>query len=135
MQDVIRNGIISSVNSQNGTARVYYPERGSTTADFPLFAFWGEYKMPEIGEQVVVLHLSNDTSSGVILGKFWDDKNKPPEGLTYKRVMGDGAFEQFSGEQVLLRGPEIRFEHSGGSITLSELLALRGRVEALERRL
>ena len=39
MEDVIRIGTISAVDTVNGTARVYYPDRGATSAPLQLFAF------------------------------------------------------------------------------------------------
>ena len=38
------------------------------------------YSMPEVGDQVLVLHLSNGTEAGVVLGRPWSEKTKPPEG-------------------------------------------------------
>lgn len=42
--------------------------------------FSGVYSMPEVGDQVLVLHLSNGSEAGVVLGRPWSRKTKPPEG-------------------------------------------------------
>ena len=56
----LRIGKISSFNFPKGTARVTYEDKdGSTTAEFP-FLSW-QYMMPEVGDQVLVAHLSNGT--------------------------------------------------------------------------
>lgn len=77
--DEIRMGKISSINYTDGTARVTYADRnGSVTREIPFLSF--EYNMPAIGDMVLVVHLSNGAEAGVILGRAWSDKNKPPEG-------------------------------------------------------
>lgn len=134
MEDIIRIGSISSVDPINGTARVYYPDRDSTTAPLNLFAYRGEYSLPVVGDQVVVLHLPNDTSSGVILGRFWGGESLPPAGAEYQKNMTAEVYEAARGGNYTLHGNEIGFEGAAGSITLSELISLRSRVDALERR-
>ena len=69
MEDIVRVGMVSSV--ENGMVRVYYPDREETTASLHLFAGNGEYSLPQVNDQVIVLHLSNDTSTAVVLGSFW----------------------------------------------------------------
>lgn len=75
----LRIGKISSIDYANGKASVTYEDlNDSTTAAFSFLAW--QYMMPEEGEQVLVAHLSNGTSSAVILGPVWHDGNRPPEG-------------------------------------------------------
>ena len=76
--DVIRIGKVSSVNAGSGMVRVTYPDKDdSVTAELPVFSFTDEYKMPKVGSQVLVVHLSNGTSAGVCLGHYWNKSNKP----------------------------------------------------------
>ena len=35
--------------------------------------------MPKIGQEVLVLHLSNGQSAGILMGKYWNKKNIPPD--------------------------------------------------------
>lgn len=80
MPDVLRIGKISSINYKNGTARVTYPDRGGdTTPEIPFLAF--EYWMPKEEDQVLVAHLPNGPAAAVILGPFWYNGNRPPEGF------------------------------------------------------
>lgn len=134
MQDIVRVGFISSVSREAGTARVYYPDRGATTAELPLFSGWGETAFPEPGEQVAVIHLSNDTSSGVILGRFFDKTAVPQAHVEYMKQMGKKAGMRVEEGRLFLDADEIVLENSGGKMTLTELLNLRERVEALERK-
>lgn len=132
MNDLIRIGFISTVDAKNGMAQVYYPEQGNTTAYLHLFSMNGEYQPPEIGAQVLVLHLPDDTSSGVILGKFWNSEALPQTDAEYKKELGAGAFVEWKKGTYKIRADEILFEGSAGTMTLSEIIRLRERVERLE---
>ena len=79
MENNIRLGKISAVDYAAGTVRVVYHEKDdAVTAPIPLIS--SEYFMPEVDDMVMVLHLSNGTEAGVVLGRPWSEKNKPPEG-------------------------------------------------------
>ena len=134
MQDVSRVGYISTVNPDAGMAKVHYPETGNTTSDLPLYKFGDEYRMPKIGDQVIVIHLSNDSSSGIILGKFWDETDPPKEKEGYRKGFHGRAFEKVQENIYTLHADEIILEGSAGSISLSKLISLEKRIEALERR-
>lgn len=96
MAHEIRIGKISSVDAASGMVRVVYHDRDDdVTAPIPLLA--QEYKLPQIGQQVLVLHLSNGSEAGVVLGAYWNQNNRPPEsgeGL-YRKELGDSAGEAF----------------------------------------
>lgn len=77
--ETVRIGKISSVNYEEGTVRVVYHEKDDcVTTEIPLLS--GEYMMPEVDDTVLVLHLSNGAEAGIVLGRPWNDENKPPEG-------------------------------------------------------
>lgn len=85
----IRLGKISSIDYAKGMARVVYHEKDDdVTRLIPLLSH--EYKMPPVGSQVLVVHLSNGTEAGVVLGRPWSDKNAPPEGGAnlYRKDLG-----------------------------------------------
>lgn len=75
----IRTGKISSVNYEQGTVRVFYPDTGNVTVEIPVLNFNGEYKMPKIDDMVLVTHLSNGSALGIVGGTFWSPGNIPPE--------------------------------------------------------
>ena len=59
---------------------------------------------------VMVLHLSNGTEAGVVLGRPWSEKNKPPEG-------SKGLYRK-----DLARSPgEAMIRYKDGTITPEEL--------------
>lgn len=132
MEDVIRVGLISTVDKEHGTAQVYYPDRDSVTGQLHLFAFRAEFAPPAVGDQVVVVHLSNDTSTGIILGRFWGNADPPPSGVDYQKEIAPGVSGCVQGGTYTLTAPEIMMNGNAGSISLSELVGLRERVERLE---
>ena len=78
MSDLIRVGCVSKINYKEGTIEVTYPDRDDAVTDpFPVLSFNDEYKMPGIGDDVLVLHLSNGSALGVVLGPYWNEDNKP----------------------------------------------------------
>lgn len=76
----IRIGKVSSVDYEKGMMRVTYKDKDeSVTVDFPMLNYNDEYRMPKVGQQVAVAHLSNGSSRGVILGEIWNQRNMPHE--------------------------------------------------------
>ena len=74
----IRVGKISSVDYTSGTVRVVYEDQDdAVTRPLPLLSF--EYLMPEVDDMVLVLHLSNGTEAGFVIGRPWSDQRVPPE--------------------------------------------------------
>ena len=109
--DNIRIGTVGTVNYQNATVSVVYADMNDlATAELPYFSFTGEYKMPKVGEQVLVLHLSNGESFGVVLGGFFSDEDLPKEsgeGLFYKQLTDSIAIKA-KGDTLELAGANIK---------------------------
>ena len=79
--DTVRVGLVSSVNQDTGMVRVTYPDRDrEVTPELPFFKMGNEYQMPEVNDMVLVLHLSNDSSMGIVMGGFWNDEELPVSG-------------------------------------------------------
>lgn len=79
MGNEVRLGKVSAIDYATGMVRVVYHEKDdSVTRLIPLIS--NEYQMPEVEDQVLVIHLSNGTEAGVVIGRPWSEKNKPPEG-------------------------------------------------------
>lgn len=82
--NIIRIGKVSAVDTAKGLVAVTYADRDdSVTQLLPMLST--RYHLPEPGDQVLVLHLSNGAEAGVVLGRFWSDKNLPKE-------TGEGLF-------------------------------------------
>ena len=135
MKNVIRVGRISSINPENSLVRVYYPDKDSTTSELPLFHFHREFMLPKVNDQVIVLHLSNDTSSGVVLGGFWNEIDQPPKMAEYRKNLESDSYEMLQKGDFIIHSPQITLEGEAGTVTLSEILEMKSRLEVLERRL
>lgn len=128
----IRVGKVSSLDYANGMMQVVYNDKGkSVTAKLPYANFNNEYNMPPVGSSVLVTHLSNGSSRGVVLGTMWNKKNTPAESgqNLYRKEMSStkGAaiqrYDDGSG-QYLLKSPNISLnginetELSGPKVTI-----------------
>lgn len=79
MKDCIRRGTVESINYQNGTVKIVQEDRDNAVSfDLPLMSF--EYNPPEIGDMVIAVFLSNDSTQGFILGKPYNNLNRPTNG-------------------------------------------------------
>lgn len=139
-EKLIRIGKISKVEYDTGMAEVTYPDMdNSVTALFPILNLNEEYKMPAVGEEVLVLHLSNGSASGLILGPYWNIENTPAVSgentfrKEFSKTQGT-AYIQYKDGTVELRGPAIRFVCSSGAFTAAQVLNLFTRVSSLEER-
>lgn len=146
----IRIGKVSSVDYENGMVRVLYTDRdGSVTKGLPVVTFNDEYKMPRVGQYVLVVHLSNGSEAGYVLGTYWNMSNVPSKsgkgvyrkelgfkpGEAYIEYDSEGQRLELHADNVLLSGVKvdiiadavdieagtITFTDSGGSLTLAEI--------------
>nr|WP_325300161.1 hypothetical protein [uncultured Dysosmobacter sp.] len=125
-----RIGRVSSINYENGMIEVTYPDLDdSVTDELPVCSFNGEYKMPDIGQDVLVLHLSNGSAAGVVLGPYWNESNKPEvsgKGV-YRKEMGPKpgqAYTQYKDGTLEVRGPAVRFVCNSGAVTVAQLIQI-----------
>lgn len=122
--DGIRIGTVSSVNYAAGTVSVAYQDRGDGgTDEMPYFAFGGQYRMPKKDQMVLVLHLANGSSMGVVMGLIWNNQNKPPVSGAdaFWMDLAAGAALQAVGGAITLKGSSITLD-GGGSITVSKII-------------
>lgn len=112
--DVIRIGTVSKIDKENGMAEIIYHDRDDKVSDLlPCFAYHDEYKMPKVGDKVLVVHLSNGQEMGIVMGKYWNEKNKPIDKEdTYRQQFDyDGKayvkYNEKTGE-LLIKAPKIK---------------------------
>ena len=132
-EKLIRIGKVSSVNYDQGMIRVTYPDRDdSVTAEIPMFSFTDEYKMPKVGSQVLVVHLSNGAAAGVCLGHYWNEKNVSKatgEGVFRKELAqayGE-AFIEYKDGTVTIHADKIKFD---GTVTATKSVTVSEDVKA-----
>lgn len=130
-EKVVRIGRVSSIDMDAGMVSVTYPDLdGATTGKLPLFSMGDEYKMPGIGQEVLVLHLSNGQSAGVVMGKYWNKRNMPPES-------GAGVFHKELGEvfgeaYMHYESGRLKFHDGAGSFSVATIKKILKRLDALD---
>ena len=131
MADNIRVGNVSNVDYKKGMIEATYPDLDDSVTDaFPVFSFTDEYKMPKVGDEILVLHLSNGESAGIVLGRYWNEDNEPP--AYGKNVFRKELGETFGEAYIQYKNGDITFHDPGGTSTLDSILR---RLSALEARL
>ncbi len=107
IRNIVRKGVVSSVNPANGTARVIFQEKDNDiSAEYHLLNRGSgklkDYWIPDINDQVVCLCEANDKnfSSGWILGSWFSDEAAPQvQNAEIRRVdFGDGSFIEYNRE-------------------------------------
>ncbi|MCI2105399.1 MAG: hypothetical protein LKK00_01580 [Intestinimonas sp.] len=131
MGNEIRLGKVSAVDYATGMVRVVYHEKDdSVTRMIPLLS--SEYAMPEVEDQVLVLHLSNGAEAGVVIGRPWSKKNKPPEGAAglYRKDMartpGEAMIRYKDGTFTL----KVNNAVVSGNLTVTGALTVAGKITA-----
>ena len=118
---LIRIGRVSSVDYENGMVSVTYPDLDDSTTDaFPVFSFTDEYKMPGIGQDVLVLHLSNGQTAGIVMGKFWNRQNIPSNSgeNVFRKELGRSygeAYIEYNGDDLIFK------DSNAGAVRLSQI--------------
>jgi len=127
MNDCIRIGIVSRVNYENGSVRVTYPDKdNAVSGELPCFSHC--YEMPQVGEMVVVVYLSNGKSEGFAVGKYFNPSNLPVEfgkGIIYKPLGKKGFFKYdeendtltIQAGKIILEGGTYEVNADSASIT------------------
>ena len=88
-----RIGTVSSVDPETGMVSVLFEDRdGEVTELLPYATFNEEYKLPQLGAKVVVIHLSNGGEMGIILGTYWNEYNAAGNPGTFHKDLGGGAY-------------------------------------------
>ncbi|MDX5091601.1 phage baseplate assembly protein V [Lactobacillus crispatus] len=105
LKNLVRVGIVSSVDYQKGTAKVAFEDRDDMVS--PDLQILGknsysnkDYWLPEPEEQVLCLFLPNGNAQGFILGSLYNDEDKLPIKNKNKRHVrfGDGTFIDYDRE-------------------------------------
>lgn len=142
MKDVIRVGFVSSIHYEKGFVQVTYPDReNAVSGELPYFSDY--YQMPEVGDRVVVLYMTNGNHEGFVLGKYYHDENMPVKsgkGLIHKPLHQNGAEIRYQqdNDAFYLKAGEIQVDGNtvnvnGNNITLfANSLALSGGKSSIE---
>lgn len=131
LRRMVRVGRVSSINPNEMSARVTFPDMDdSVSDDLPIMTFGSQtaksYWMPDIDEQVLCLMLPNTSgkgsNDGFIIGSFFSDADKPVKmGAGIRRIdFGDGSFmehDRTTGNLKIVATGDITIQ--GKSISLN----------------
>lgn len=141
---LIRVGRVSKIDYETGMMAVTYPDLDdAVTSLLSVASLNDEYKMPEIGDDVLVMHLPSGQARGVVVGKYWNGENRPAKSgpKLYRKEYGHRkgeAYMEYDGGTLLLKANKIVLQTASGSISvdniISRLASLESRVSALEGR-
>ena len=138
---LIRVGRVSNIDYESGMISVTYPDLDdAVTTMLSVVSFNDEYQMPEVGDEVLALHLPSGQARGLVLGKYWNSENRPAvtgKGKYRKEFTNTAgeAYTQYSDAVLLYFAPEIKFTNSSGSITVSDLIDMKSDVADLKTRM
>lgn len=100
--NISRVGKVSSVNPDNMTARVTFADKNNMlSAELPIINRGSknnkDYWLPDVGEQVVCLFLSNGINQGFVLGSYFSDPAPPQISSVNKRRLdfADGTYIEY----------------------------------------
>lgn len=109
---------------------VTYPDLDDcTTVKLPMLAFADEYKMPAVGDEVIVLHMGNGSAMGFVLGKYWNkSKHSLKTGLNVYRkefghVPGQAYMEYEDGGNLVISANDIVFKTSAGTVSVNQIIS------------
>ncbi|MCI7097539.1 MAG: phage baseplate assembly protein V [Lachnospiraceae bacterium] len=124
----LRIGRVSAINYPHGMISVTYPDLDDAVTDYlPMLAVGDEYKMPGIGEEVLVIHMPNGYAGGIVLGKYWNEDNRPAKSGkdVYRKEFGQKqgeAYLEYSNDRLLIHAKKIIFESDAGKIDISDFI-------------
>lgn len=141
---MIRIGTVTNVYPENGKVKVYYEDTESSSLPLPMVSMNREQSMPDVGDTVITLHMTNGSSQGFCIGTYFDDDYEGSE--KYTKEFDDKAFVECDKgnyrlvcEDITLESKEINLKCEKGNITLSELLKkldeYEKRIKVLESKL
>ena len=103
-RQIVKEGIVSSVYPERHAARIAFEDKdGLISAELPVLTTWAfsnkSYGLPDVGEKVICLFLTNDETSGagVIIGSRYHDKSTPVVSSQDKARIdfSDGTFVEY----------------------------------------
>jgi phage baseplate assembly protein gpV len=123
--DVIRIGNVSAVDRSTGMVSVVYQDQdGGTTGFLPYFSCGDEFKPPAVDDMVLVAHLSNGATRGIVIGRFWNKSNVPPDSeADWYKKLSDIAFMKYVSESdtIHIKASNVVFELDGKIVDLKDL--------------
>lgn len=112
--EMIKHGIVSSIDAAKCTARVTFPDRDEVvSAELPILqhnvGFARIYTMPEVGQAVLCAFMGTGMEDGFILGSFYNAENPPPATDAGIHVIDfkDGGRIEYSGGKFKISNADL----------------------------
>ncbi len=131
LKNIVRVGLVSSVDPATGTVRVAF-EDGLVSYDLPVIVPQTlknkDYCMPDVGEHVVCLFLPPGNAQGFVLGAHYSSGDTPPVNDPNKRGtwFAEGTYVEFDRSTSTLaincKGP-ITIKATGNVIVTGDVIA------------
>lgn len=113
----VRIGKVTNTYPSQGKIKVLYEDEGNTSLPLPMLTMNREYSMPSVGDRVVVLHMENGSSKGVILGTYYGGSMQPQTDGGYRKDFEGGAYAACSAGDYLLSAKIVSIKAGDGSCT------------------
>lgn len=121
LKNLIRIGLISSVNVERMTARAVFPDKDNMVSGELKLLNRGskkhkDYYIPDVGEQVVCVFPQNGggkgSNTGFILGSFFSTADEPVKtGSNLRRIdYGEGSYIEYDNGRITI--------HASGDLVL-----------------
>ena len=127
IEDIIRVGNVDSINAQNGTVRVRFPDRDDKVSKELKVIYHKthqdkSYFIPEINEIVLCVFLPGTQEEGFVLGAFYNQEDTVPVSDPNKAAwyFSDGGVVEYDkAAGTLLINAVSKVEITAGNITLN----------------
>lgn len=117
-----RIGTVSSVDPETGMVSVIFEDRDDEVTELlPYATFNEEYKLPQPGAKVVVIHLSNGGEMGIILGTYWNESNAAGNPGTFHKDLGGGAYINYKDGVLTIAAENTVIKSLNGGETYQDI--------------
>ncbi|MEC2131630.1 phage baseplate assembly protein V [Brevibacillus centrosporus] len=125
-KNMLRVGLVSSVNKANCTVRVVFPDRDdSVSYELPVIVAHTlktkHFSLPDVGENVICLFQGNGAQDGYCLGAIYSDVDLPP--VQDKNLCGvwfeDGSHVYYDREKKKLHVKAVSDVYIDGNLHIT----------------
>ena len=119
---IARIGTVTNTDGEKGCVRVQYEDTDNASRWLPVLTMNNELAMPAVGEQVLVIHLPNGQSKGIVIGTYYCDGNRPKTSTGYRKDFENGAFAECQNGILKISAKNIILATDAGEISIADIL-------------
>lgn len=144
VNQMVRQGVVTMVNDAAATVRVKLPDSDNIVSkELPVLVQKTQdnkaYDLPDVGEQVVCLFLTNGLEQGFVLGSPYSSVDRPPVSTRDKKhyLFSDGSWFEYDREQhkftgVIKGDVDLVVDHDAAIDVGNNLAATVGKTASIE---